>query len=161
MLPLLERDSARRFQDAALLLPVDASHLMWVATCNSTDALDAALLSRFEVIQIAQPDPSQMKAIVASVHRSLMREADWSSAFDSTLDDDVVATLLDHSPRSIRRTLEEAYANAASEGRRRIDARDIQGRDPASDFESRRVPFGFIDTRPPNVRHASSPERKK
>lgn len=30
---LLERHSARRFADQALMLPVDASHILWIATC--------------------------------------------------------------------------------------------------------------------------------
>lgn len=47
---LLERHSARRFRDEAVPLPIDASYICWMSTCNDLDAIEPALRSRFHLI---------------------------------------------------------------------------------------------------------------
>ena len=142
---LLERATAQTFQDGAMLLPVDASYLLWIATCNETSGIDPALLSRFEVIHIDQPTDIQMQAVVGSIHRELFATAEWSCAFDVDIPAGVVQSLSRHSPRLIRRTLEDAYAVAALARRRSLtldDLKQLGSRTQAS----QRNPIGFVNT---------------
>lgn len=137
---LLERHSAREFVDEALRLPVDASHMLWIATCNDPNAVEPALRSRFQHIRVPQPTRQQIGAVVSSVYESLRHEFDWALAFDQDLDPSVVAKLTGMSPRQMRRALEAGHARAAWQGRRRVRPEDLPDlREP-----ERRC-IGFID----------------
>lgn len=124
---LLEQHTARTFCDEALRLPIDASHVLWMATCNDVTAIDPALLSRFHVIDVQEPNDLQCRAIVDSVNRDLLAGSEWSDGFDQALDGAVIERLSAVSPRTMRRALEYAYARAAAAGRRRITATDLDG----------------------------------
>lgn len=123
---LLERHSAKRFADQALLLPVDASHILWIATCNDPEAVEVALRSRFHVIEVKPPTTDQRASTVRSVHQALLRDSEWSSAFDGCLSASVIDRLGNMDPRSVRQALELAYAKAAMAGRRRIEVKDLE-----------------------------------
>jgi ATP-dependent Lon protease len=72
---LLERDSARRFTDQALPeVPLDASHLSWMATANRTDTIDRPLLDRLQVFHIPAPTAEQARAIVTRMDADLRRQ---------------------------------------------------------------------------------------
>jgi hypothetical protein len=110
---LLEKDMMRDFQDEFLpQLKLDASRMMFVATANSTDTIPEAILSRFHVINISQPSPSQLRVIASSIYRSIL-EAESYRAFAATLSDDVIDCLLDFSPRQTKVLLKLAFSNAA------------------------------------------------
>jgi len=123
--PLLERHTARRFADQALLLPVDASFITWLATCNVVAEVEPALRSRFEIVRVEAPDLAQMPAVIASVQREIIEESDWSAGFDHELSDGVVSALTTLTPRELRRVLEGAYASAAQACRNRITVEDV------------------------------------
>jgi ATP-dependent Lon protease len=146
MYGLLEHSSAQRFQDGALLLPVDASHLIWIATCNDTAGVDSAILSRFEVINVSQPSDVQMHAVVKSIHRDLFATSEWACAFDSNIPSTIIQTLSSQSPRHIRRALEAAYANSAQCGRRTLTVDDLKPQGSPSQDTSQRRSIGFINT---------------
>lgn len=67
---LLEQDTARSFRDEYAGFPVDASHVVWLATANDTAPLPAPMLSRFRVFEI--PMPSQAELV--DIARSMLRE---------------------------------------------------------------------------------------
>ena len=137
---LLEMHSARRFRDAAMGLTVDASWISWIATCNHPDALDSALLSRFEVFDIAMPSTGEMAAVVDSVQRGLAATANWMGSFEPGLRENVVAALCALTPRVVRRVLEDAYARAAAADRDYLVPEDIR----PTDSRLARPPIGFI-----------------
>jgi ATP-dependent Lon protease len=137
---LLERHTARQFCDEALRLPVDASYVVWIATCNDASLVEPALRSRFAITAVQAPTPDQMPAVVASVHKQLLQGRDWASAFDTRLSADVVAKLADMTPRQMHRALEQAYAAAANAGRDRLCADDIPR--PVADSKRR---LGFLN----------------
>jgi ATP-dependent Lon protease len=123
-----------------LRLAIDASHVIWIATCNDPNAVEPAMRSRFQHIRVAQPTPEQIEAVVHSVHETLRQEFDWARAFDPQLDAGVVARLSDMSPRQMRRALEVGHARAAWDGRRRIRPEDLPDL-----HDSKRRRIGFID----------------
>jgi len=122
---LLERLSARHFRDECIDIEVDASNLMWIATCNEPQHLEAALRSRFTEFEISQPTQGQMTAIVRSVYTGLRAHTRWAAAFDEELPDDVLEALGELNPRLVIRVLEDGHARAAADGRRRLWLRDI------------------------------------
>jgi len=137
---LLEGHTARQFCDEALRLPVDASYVVWIATCNDASLVEPALRSRFAITEVQAPTPEQMPAVVASVHQQLIHGREWANAFDTRLSADVVAKLAEMTPRQMHRALEQAYAEAANAGRDRLCADDI----PRPVAESKRR-LGFLN----------------
>lgn len=141
LLGLLEPISARQYQDAALRLPIDASHVTWIATCNNVDEIDAPLRSRFRTFHIGPPNKEETHAVVRSVHKALRNAEDWALAFEPDLSTAVVSLLLGRTPREIRQALEDAYAQAAAAGRRALLPEDL----PAVRYdESQKNVMGFI-----------------
>ena len=137
---LLEPVTAQRFTDAAIGLAVDASRISWVATCNDLRAIDAAILSRFTVIEVPLPTPDEMPAVIQSIHRDLMSTADWIGWFQQPLSTEVVAALAALSPRAVMRAIEDAYASAAAAGRRVVIPADVGD----SHSPHRKHQMGFI-----------------
>ena len=137
---LLEPVTARRFTDAAIGLAIDASKVNWIATCNDMRAIDPAILSRFNVIEVPQPTAGEMPAVIKSIHRDLLSTADWIGWFEQPLSTDVVAALAALSPRAVIRAIEDAYASAAAAGRRVVVPADVS--DSRSPHRSH--PIGFI-----------------
>ena len=122
---MLEPVSATRFTDAAIGLPVNASYVSWLATCNDAACIEPALLSRFKRFDIPVPTRDQMRPILASIHRELRRNFDWAESFEDELPADVIAALCELTPREASQALPDAYANAAAQGRRHLTALDV------------------------------------
>lgn len=111
---LLEHGTARVFTDEGLELPVDCSHILWIASANDRNAISEAILSRFTVIDIAPPTPEQHTAVVQSIYRNLCRDYPWGDQFHDNLDSEVVARLQQAgiSPRQIQKALLAACGRA-------------------------------------------------
>lgn len=73
MLPFLEPESASRVSDDFLLRELDYSRLTWVATANDASLIEAALLSRFEVIRMGKPSPDHFAAICLQVRADMAK----------------------------------------------------------------------------------------
>jgi len=123
---LLEPLTARRFTDAAVGLAIDASKINWIATCNDVRGIDAPILSRFTVIEVPQPTAHEMPAVISSIHRDLVSTADWAAWFERPLSNEVVTALAALSPRAVMRAMEDAYASAATAGRRVVIPADVR-----------------------------------
>jgi ATP-dependent Lon protease len=136
---LLEPVTARRFSDAAIGLPVDASRVIWIATSNDAALLHPALRSRFKVLPIRAPSRAEMRAIVESVQREMLEDADWAGFFEPKLAPEVVDQLALLTPREVRQSLETAYARAAAKNRQRLIAEDVP---PGDSIHRARI--GFI-----------------
>lgn len=73
MLPFLEPESAARVSDDFLLRELDYSFLTWVATANDASLIDAALLSRFEVIHMGKPTSDHFASICQQVRLDMAK----------------------------------------------------------------------------------------
>ena len=94
------------------------------------------------LVEVDFPSAVQMPAVVASIHRELMAQSEWAAWFEPNLAQEVVDALSMIAPRAVMQTLEDAYANAASNGRRcvlPIDVRQVRRRVPV------RHPIGFFN----------------
>lgn len=74
LLQMTERTNARQVFDEYLYAPVDLSHVSWVATANDVAQLPGALLSRFTVLAVPQPQRAHYPAIIASALADIARE---------------------------------------------------------------------------------------
>ena len=139
LLGLLEPSTASSYRDSCLGLPVDASFISWIATCNDLDPIDRPLRSRFRVFDVHAPTQEQMRAVARSVWRRMQETEPWASTFEDQWTDDLLDALAQRTPREIRQALEDALAQAALEGRRRLKVEDL----PPAQPEVKR-PVGFI-----------------
>lgn len=123
---LLERDSAKCFSDLCLPdIPLDASHILWMATANDIATIPYPLLSRFVVVQVPLPTREQSMSIAHEIYRSMRSSADWGHFFDEELTDNVINVLAELSPRRMRLGIEQAFGAAAIERRRTLLPKDI------------------------------------
>ncbi len=128
---LLEPVTATHFSDAAIGLPIDASCVCWLATCNYEDRIEPALRSRFKQFDVPMPTRVQMRAVVSSIQRQIRKAEEWAAGFPAELSDEVTARLCAMTPRQARQSLTDAYATAAMDERRVLRAADV--RPPSSE----------------------------
>lgn len=126
LLTLLEKGTASQFKDACLPdVPMDASHCLWIASCNDYRQLPDPLLSRFTLFKVPSPTQEERMHIAGYIYRNLRNDNVWGPAMSETLAEDVRRTLTEMEPRTIRKVLESACARAISQGRREIVAADL------------------------------------
>lgn len=142
LLGLLEPVSSKRFVDNCTLVPLDASWICYVATCNYLEEIDKPLLSRFEVFDIQAPDAPQLRAIVCSIYRNIRESEPWGTTFSAELDTAVIDALSGLTPREARRRLFDACAAAAEQARDNLKACDVKAKAVPHDDSARRI--GFI-----------------
>jgi ATP-dependent Lon protease len=121
---VLERETSRRVADVSLDIELDASLVAYIATANSLSTLDAALLSRFEVIAVSLPSPDKrrepaQRIIDCTLDRLGVRDSENVSPGVTVLLEDVT-------PRMIQRLLEKTAGAALVAGRQRVAAEDIE-----------------------------------
>jgi|GEM_PF-313698 len=123
---LLEPSSAKQFVDLAIKdIPIDASHINWIATANGTQHLPQPIVSRFIVLHIPSPTSEQTQVIAQNIYARLLSESSWGSHFFKQLSSDVKKTLEDQPPRNIRVLLTRALGSAARAKRDEILIEDI------------------------------------
>ncbi len=106
---LLEPISAREFRDASIPLPIDASHVIWIATANYLEKIPSTIQSRFEVFQIASQNPANQRRIVENLCRDLEREY---PGIEFTKE--VIEALSNKTPREQRQLLQRILARTVS-----------------------------------------------
>lgn len=125
---LLERHTACRFFDLSLPeLSLDASHVLWFATCNIIERVPDPIRQRFLAFEIPAPDERQARNIAISVFTHLRHERGWSHMFDGNLNDEVLTVLAAMPPREMRKRLAAAVGRAVLAGRRTLLVEDLLG----------------------------------
>lgn len=109
---LLEQHTAKEFNDEFLNVPMNCSHINWVASANYPDRIEPAILSRMQVVRVDMPTPEQTVPIVRNIYSELLINKNWYKAFDSCLSDDVADSLKNLSPRMVVQLLENACYKA-------------------------------------------------
>lgn len=140
---LLEPRQAKRFQDLSVPdIIVDASHIIWIATANSVESLDAPILDRFTVFNVADPETAQMIAIVNSQYQRFIDKHPSGSIFEKEIRDDVREELCNHHPRKVRKLLEQAFGLAAFDKRNYLIVQDIKDSDVSK--TRKKTGIGFV-----------------
>ena len=135
---LLEIDTASRFVDEFVELPIDASGAVWLATANDAARIPEPLLSRLNVYDIEAPDAEGSARIAANIYREIRNAHDWGRQFPEAPSPVALEKLASLPPREMRRALQSAFGNAKLAGRSEVGADDVQ--DPRA---TRRQRIGF------------------
>lgn len=135
---LLEKETAVNFIDEGLETPVNCGFIIWVATANELQHIPEPILSRFAVIEVRQPNPSQMKKVLQSIYRKMLREHDWGAKFSDILSESVIDKVIcsELAPRLIQRELIGACGRAALNRTRENEDKSYYQLNP-DDFQPR------------------------
>jgi ATP-dependent Lon protease len=143
---LLEADTAARFVDEFVVMPVNASAVIWIATANDATMIPGPLLSRLTVFEVERPDAEQARGIALRQFRRIT-----AGACFLPLSAEVLEAVMGLSPREMGVQLRAAAGNAArravAAGKRvaRVAVHDLppgpQTRSIGfADFQQRRLP---------------------
>ncbi|WKJ91331.1 AAA family ATPase [Methylomonas montana] len=144
---LLERPQMIGYQDAyAQNLPVNASHVMFLATANDISAIPRPIQSRFRILEISTPSPSQMRRIVANMYSSKLHEEGVEGVFAIQLAERVIDFLVHKTPREVGLILSRAIAAASGRkpvpgGQYEIQLQDLSDCLPQEISQQRKVGF--------------------
>src|ERR671937_1040807 len=88
---LLEVETATRFIDEFVELPIDASGAVWLATANDAARIPEPLLKRLTVYEIDAPDEAGSRHIATTIYSEVRNAHDWGRHFpeapsEATLD---------------------------------------------------------------------------
>lgn len=122
---LLEIQTATRFVDEFVELPIDASGAVWLATANDAARVPEPLLSRLSIYEIEPPDAEGAARIASSIYREIRNAHDWGRQFPETLGEPALDKLAGMPPREMRRAIHSAFGNAKLAGRAEVSADDI------------------------------------
>jgi ATP-dependent Lon protease len=122
---LLEPDTANRFIDEFVEIPIDASSIVWIATANDDAPIPEPILNRLNVYAIEPPDQEGARRIAAAIYKDIRGSHDWGRPFPELPSDAVLEALSGYSPREMRRTIHNAFGNAKLAGRDEIAERDL------------------------------------
>src|SRR3954462_1807696 len=78
---LLETETAIRFVDEFVELPIDASGAVWLATPNEAGRIPEPLLSRLAVYEIEAPDAEGAARIARIIYGEIRGSHDWGRQF--------------------------------------------------------------------------------
>ena len=134
---LLEVQTATRFVDEFVELPIDASGAVWLATANDPGRIPEPLLDRLTVYEIEAPDTEGSARIAATIYQEIRNSHDWGRQFPEAPAALVLEKLASLPPREMRRALHAAFGNAKLDGRTELRPDDIQ------DARSRKQRIGF------------------
>jgi len=134
---LLEIQTATRFVDEFVELPIDASGAVWLATANDPGRIPEPLLDRLNVYEIEAPDADGSRAIALSIYADIRNAHDWGRQFPETPAESSLDRLASLPPREMRRALHAAFGNAKLAGRCELSPDDIQ------DGRSKKQRIGF------------------
>ena len=134
---LLESQTATRFVDEFVELPIDASGAVWLATANDAARVPEPLLNRLTVYEIDAPDADGAGRIAQAIYDEIRGSHDWGRPFPEKLPASVLDRLAAMAPREMRRAIHSAFGNAKIAGRNEVSPDDIQ------DGRGRKSRIGF------------------
>ena len=123
---LLEVETATRFIDEFVELPIDASGAVWLATANDAARIPEPLLNRMTVYEIEAPDEAGSLRIAGTIYSEIRNAHDWGRHFPEVPADDTLAKLASLPPREMRRAVQSAFGTAKLAGRNEMRPDDVQ-----------------------------------
>src|SRR5919108_2066658 len=123
---LLEVETATRFVDEFVELPIDASGAVWLATANDPARIPEPLLNRLTVYAIDAPDAEGAARIAANIYREIRDAHDWGKQFPEAPSQATLDRLSALPPREMRRLIHGAFGTAKLAGRSEMRPDDVQ-----------------------------------
>src|SRR3954469_7244275 len=122
---LLETQTATRFVDEFVELPIDASGAVWLATANEAARIPEPLLSRLAVYEIDRPDENGSLRIARGIYSEIRESHDWGRQFPESPGNATLDKLAALPPREMRRAIQSAFGNAKLAGRTEVSPDDV------------------------------------
>ncbi len=138
---LLEPLSAEMFEDASFPLPIDASHVISIATANYTDKIPPTILSRFQIFEACSQSPQMNARIFVSILEELASEHP-----DIDFDEELASELAERTPREQRQMLQRALSRAVRLGDPKVTVKHLQLTALGNHLPSSTKRFGFRGT---------------
>ncbi|MDE1181462.1 AAA family ATPase [Paraburkholderia sp.] len=135
---LLEHDTAQTFIDEFAEIPINAGHVIWIATANDARSIPEPILNRMNVYEIPPPDRDGTRRIAQAIYDEIRSAHSWGLRFPPTLGEPALDAMKSASPREMRRAILNGFGSARIDGRDQIGAADIR-----LDNGARRKPIGF------------------
>src|SRR3954462_11378140 len=135
---LLEIQTATRFIDEFVEVPIDASGAVWLATANDASRIPEPVLNRMAVYEIDAPDEAGARRIAQTLYGEIRNGHDWGKRFPEMPSDATLEKLASMAPREMRRAIQSAFGTAKIAGRTDVQPDDVQA--PRG---SRRQKIGF------------------
>jgi len=123
---LLEVQTATRFVDEFVELPIDASGAVWLATANEGARIPEPLLNRLAVYEIERPDENGSLRIARTIYGEVRNAHDWGRQFPDSPSDATLEKLAALAPREMRRAIQSAFGTAKLDGRSEVRPEDVQ-----------------------------------
>src|SRR3982751_5778077 len=123
---LLELDTATRFVDEFVEVPIDASGAVWLATANDASRIPEPVLNRMAVYEIEAPDEAGARRIAQTIYSEIRNGHDWGRRFPEMPSDATLDKLASMAPREMRRAIQSAFGTAKLAGRHEMQPDDIQ-----------------------------------
>jgi ATP-dependent Lon protease len=123
---LLEIQTATRFIDEFVEVPIDASGAVWLATANEAARIPDPLLSRLAVYEIDRPDENGSLRIARGIYTEVRSSHDWGRQFPESPCDATLEKLAVLAPREMRRAIQTAFGTAKLAGRTEMLPDDVQ-----------------------------------
>src|SRR5256714_8296110 len=96
---LLEIQTATRFVDEFVELPIDASGAVWLATANDAGRIPEPLLNRLSVYEIEAPDAAGATRIAQTIYGEIRGAHEWGKPFPQALSPAALDKLASLPPR--------------------------------------------------------------
>ena len=123
---LLEIDTATRFVDEFVELPIDASGAVWLATANDAARIPEPVLNRMAVYEIDSPDEAGARRIAQTIYGEIRNGHDWGKRFPEAPNEATLDKLASMAPREMRRAIQSAFGTAKLAGRAEVQPDDVQ-----------------------------------
>lgn len=127
MLPILKRDSAKRFRDVFLEQDLNLSEVIHIGSSNTTHQIPEPILSRVKVIEVGYPPVESLQRLYTSIlNRSLQEDLgidDITVSVSGNFSQHLTAGI---SPRLIRNNARRILSSALT-GAQNGDCVEIQG----------------------------------
>jgi ATP-dependent Lon protease len=140
---LLESNTASKFVDEAIEIPIDASNIMYVATANKLEMIEEAILNRFIIIKIEGISRSHHRIICHSIYRGVLYSHELDGIFNKILSEEVLDTLYKYSPRTEKLLLIRATSIAAIRDLSSSNLDILVGDITEQNMEDSKTPIGF------------------
>lgn len=109
---LLEEINAKEFTDEFIDFPIDASGVIYIACANNIQNIPEALLSRFKIFEISNPDEQQITHIIHNIYQENVKDL---PIFERDITEPIVYKLKKYSLRAIKVMIEDAVSRALLE----------------------------------------------
>ena len=118
---LLEPENASSFRDRSFPIPVNARHIIWIATANDVSVrIPRPLLSRFSHIRVETPNPEQRRKLSKNFINERILKHKEETQESIHVEEEVIDVLSDFSPRKQKQCIEQMMNELARRDARRL-----------------------------------------